>query len=467
VALESVNPATGERVARHEEHDAAAIEARLVLASRAAPRWGATPLDERTAVLTRAADLLDARRDRYARLITDEMGKPIGEARAEVAKCATGCRYYARHAAGMLAPEAAHLGTGRGYVTFDPLGPLLAVMPWNFPFWQVFRFAAPALAAGNVALLKHASNVCGAALAIEETWRDAGCPPGVFQTLLVGAARVAALIGDERVRGVSLTGSEGAGARVAELAGRALKKCVLELGGSDPFLVLADADVPAAARRAAAARTVNSGQSCIAAKRFLVVADVAAAFTDALAGAMAALVVGDPRDERTQVGPLARADLRVEVARQVEASVGAGARLVGGGRALPGPGFFYAPTVLADVRSGMPAFDDEVFGPVAAVTVARDERDAVALANRSRFGLGASIWTRDVARAEMLARQIDAGLVFINDLVRSDPALPFGGVKHSGYGRELSHFGLREFVNVRSIVIGTDDDSRETAASIE
>jgi succinate-semialdehyde dehydrogenase/glutarate-semialdehyde dehydrogenase len=454
MTLTSIDPSNGSRIAVYTEHSPAEIAARIAAAEDAFRHWRATPLTVRTAVLTRAAAVLDERRDAYARLLSDEMGKPLSDARAEVAKCAAGCRYYAENAARMLAPEPVVTEAARSYVAFDPLGPVLAIMPWNFPFWQVFRFAAPALAAGNVGLLKHASNVCGAALAIEDVFRAAGCPAGVFQTLLVGSHAVPALIADERIRAVTLTGSEPAGVQVAEAAGRALKKCVLELGGSDPFIVLADANVPHAARQAALARVVNSGQSCIAAKRFIVVESVAEEFTRALAVAMESLVVGDPRQDTTQVGPLARADLRDELAQQVTASLAAGARLVCGGYALPGSGFFYAPTVLADVRPGIPAFDEEVFGPVAAVTTASDTSDAVDLANRSRFGLGASIWTRDVGSAEVLAHHLDAGLVFINDIVRSDPRLPFGGVKRSGFGRELSHFGLREFVNIRTIVVG-------------
>ena len=454
MALTSIDPATGSTIAAYVEHGPAELAARLGAAADAFLRWRTTSLTERTAMLARAAGVLDARRDTYARLITDEMGKPLADSRAEVAKCAAGCRYYAEHAGRMLAPEPVATEAARSYVAFDPLGPVLAIMPWNFPFWQVFRFAAPALAAGNVGLLKHASNVCGAALAIEDVFRAAGCPAGVFQTLLVGSHAVPALIADQRVRAVTLTGSEHAGVQVAEAAGHALKKCVLELGGSDPFIVLGDADVPHTASQAALARVVNSGQSCIAAKRFIVVDGVAEEFTHALAAAMERLVVGDPRQDTTQVGPLARADLRDELEHQVAESVAAGARVVCGGHALPGRGFFYAPTVLAGVRPGIPAFDEEVFGPVAAVTTARDANDAVALANRSRFGLGASIWTRDVAYAEVLAHQLDAGLVFVNDIVRSDPRLPFGGVKRSGFGRELSHFGLREFVNVRTVVVG-------------
>jgi len=455
MALLSINPTTGATIATYQAHGPAEIETRLALAGHAFAGWRDTDVAERAAALRRVAAVLEQREDLYARLVTEEMGKPITDAHAEIAKCATACRYYAAEAPRMLAPEPVVTGENRSWIAFDPLGPVLAVMPWNFPFWQVFRFAAPAIAAGNVGLLKHASNVCGSALAIEEVFRLAELPTGCFQTLLVGGAAVADLIADDRIRAVTLTGSEEAGVSVAMAAGRALKKCVLELGGSDPFIVLEDADIPLAARRAAEARVVNSGQSCIAAKRFIVVEDVAETFTRALVAAMDALMVGDPFDPRTQVGPLARADLRDEVDAQVSATVAAGARLLRGGHVRPGPGFFYEPTVLEDVRPGMPAFDEEVFGPVAPVITARGVEDAIALANRSRYGLGASIWTRDLARAEALAHEIDAGLVFINDIVRSDPRLPFGGVKRSGHGRELAHYGIREFVNIRSIVMAS------------
>ncbi|MBI3770262.1 MAG: NAD-dependent succinate-semialdehyde dehydrogenase [Deltaproteobacteria bacterium] len=466
-SLTSIDPTTGATIATYQALRLDEIEQRLTRAADAYTRWHRVALETRTRLLARVADLLDARRETYARLITDEMGKLLTDARAEVEKCAAGCRYYAQHAPHMLAAEPIATEAAKSYVTFDPLGPVLAVMPWNFPFWQVFRFAAPTIAAGNVALLKHAANVSGAALAIESVWRDAGAPEGVFQTLLVAADAVAALIADERVRAVTLTGSERAGTSVAEAAGRACKKCVLELGGSDPFIVLADADPARAARAAVKARVVNSGQSCIAAKRFIVVGEVADAFTRALADGMRALIVGDPRRPETDVGPLARADLGDELMRQVDASIAAGARQLTAARTLPDTGFFYAPTVLAEVRPGMPAFDEEVFGPVAAVVIAADETDAIALANRSRYGLGASIWTREPARAEALARELDAGMVFVNDIVRSDPRLPFGGVKRSGYGRELSHYGIREFVNVRTIVVGHTEVAAEGRATVE
>jgi succinate-semialdehyde dehydrogenase/glutarate-semialdehyde dehydrogenase len=450
----SIDPATGAVIATYPVMGAAEIEQRLQRSAAAAAEWRVVAVAERVALLSRVAAVLDANADRYARLVTDEMGKPLADARAEIAKCAAGCRYYADHAARMLALETVVAEAAKSYVVLDPLGTVLAVMPWNFPFWQLFRFAAPAVAVGNAILLKHAANVSGCALAIEEAWRAAGAPQHLVQTLLVPSSAVAPLIADERVRAVTLTGSERAGVSVAEAAGRVCKKCVLELGGSDPFIVLADADVTHAASSAARGRLVNSGQSCIAAKRFIVAVEIADAFTRALADAMAAVTVGDPRLPGTTVGPLARADLRDEVARQVDASIAAGARAVVGATTLPGPGFFYAPTVLTNVRPGMPAFDEEVFGPVAAVVTASSGTEATELANRSRYGLGASIWTRDPQHAERLARALDVGMVFINELVRSDPRLPFGGVKRSGYGRELSHYGIREFANVRTVVIG-------------
>jgi succinate-semialdehyde dehydrogenase/glutarate-semialdehyde dehydrogenase len=463
----STDPTTGHTIATYETLRAAEIDARLGRAAEAYARWRSVPVAARADLLTRVADLLDARRDAYARLITDEMGKLLVDARAEVAKCAAGCRYYAEYAARMLAPEPVATDATRSYVTFDPLGPVLAVMPWNFPFWQVFRFAAPTIAAGNVALLKHAANVSGAALAIEAVWRDAGAPDGVFQTLLLPSDAVGALIGDERVRAVTLTGSERAGTSVAEAAGRVCKKCVLELGGSDPFIVLADADPVRAARAAAKARVVNSGQSCIAAKRFIVVGAVADPFTRAFADAMRTLRVGDPRDPTTDVGPLARGDLRDELTRQVDGSLAAGARRLVTPAPVPSVGFFFAPTVLADVRPGMPAFDEEVFGPVAAVIAAESDADAVALANQSRYGLGGSIWTRDTAHAEALAHDLDCGMVFVNEIVRSDPRLPFGGVKRSGYGRELSHYGIHEFVNVRTVVVRDEDSASGPRVPVE
>jgi len=449
----SIDPTIGTVIATYAPHSATEVAQRLERAAAAASRWRREPIGVRTGLLERVAALLEARTETYARLMTDEMGKLLTDARAEITKCAAGCRYYAANAERMLASEPVTTEAAKSYVTFDPLGPVLAIMPWNFPFWQVFRFAAPAIAAGNVALLKHATNVCGCALAIEAAWHDAGAPEGLFQTLLVPASAVGTIVADERIRAVTLTGSEHAGTSVAEAAGRACKKCVLELGGSDPFLVRADADPVQAARSAARARLVNAGQSCIAAKRFIVAADIADAFTAALVDEMERLRIGDPRAGETELGPLARGDLRDEVARQVQASMAAGARRLTSTPTLPDRGFFSPPVVLGDVRPGMAAFDEEVFGPVAAVITAVDDADAIALANRSRYGLGASIWTRDTARAEALARELDVGMVFVNETVHSDPRVPFGGVKRSGYGRELSHYGIREFVNVRTIVV--------------
>jgi len=449
--MRSVNPATGETIAEYPAHDGPACDARLAGAARAQAAWAREPLAARTAVLASAAGLLRERRDDLARLATTEMGKTIASAEAEVEKCAWLCEHFAEQAPALLEPERVRTDARESLVRFDPLGVLLAVMPWNFPFWQAFRAAVPALVAGNTVALKHASNVCGCALAMERLWADAGLPEGGFLVLLVPGGRAAALAAHPAVAAVTLTGSEPAGMAVAEVAGRALRKVVLELGGSDPFLVLADADVAEAARQAAAARAVNNGQSCIAAKRFLVVDAVAEAFEHGLAEAIAALRVGDPRLRENDVGPLARPDLVEELDRQVRDSLAAGARLVVGGHALSRPGFYYAPTMLADVRPGMPAFDEETFGPLAAVTRVRDAAHAVELANRSRFGLGASVWTADVPAALELAKSLEVGNVFVNATVRSDPRLPFGGVKRSGHGRELGRWGLREFVNAKTV----------------
>jgi succinate-semialdehyde dehydrogenase/glutarate-semialdehyde dehydrogenase len=450
--IASTNPATGEVLRTFAAHDDAHVEAALAAAARAAALWRDVPPAARAAVVGRAADVLDRRREEFARLMTLEMGKPVQAARDEAAKCAAACRYYAEHGPRFVATETrVDDAQGVGRVRYDPLGVVLAVMPWNFPFWQVVRFAAPALAAGNVGLLKHASNVPQCALALEELFREAGAPEGAFQTLLVDSARVDGLIADPRVAAVTLTGSEGAGAAVGAAAGRALKPSVLELGGSDPFVVLASADVDAAARVAVAARTINNGQSCIAAKRFVVHAAVYDRFVDRLAEGMRALRVGDPMEEATQVGPLASAQTRDDVADQVRRTVAAGARLVCGGAAADGAGFYYPPTVLADVTPDMPAAAEETFGPVAAVLRAADADDALRLANATPYGLGASVWTRDDAEAARFEAGVDAGAVFFNAQVVSDPRLPFGGVKRSGYGRELADVGLRAFVNVKTV----------------
>ncbi len=446
-----INPATGRVVREVPDHDETYVRGALQRAARAFEDWRWTAFEDRAARMRAAEGVLRDRKDRYATLMVEEMGKTLPSAEAEVEKCAWVCEHYAEHAAAYLAPEAVPTDASRSLVRFDPLGPVLAVMPWNFPFWQVFRFAAPALMAGNVGLLKHASNVPGCALAIEEVFRDAGFPEGCFQTLLIPSSRVEAVLRDPVVRAVTLTGSDPAGRSVAAAAGRALKKTVLELGGSDPFVVLADADLDLALTTAVTARILNNGQSCIAAKRFIVEEPVADRFEADFTRRMEALRVGDPMDRATDLGPLAREDLLVELHDQVTRTVAAGARLLTGGRRLDRPGFFYAPTVLAGVEPGMAAHDEETFGPVAAVCRVRDADHAIALANRSAFGLGAAIFSRDTERALALAERVEAGSVFINGLVKSDPRLPFGGLKASGYGRELGVFGIREFVNVKTV----------------
>jgi succinate-semialdehyde dehydrogenase/glutarate-semialdehyde dehydrogenase len=451
--LHSINPATEEKTASYEAHAREEVEARIAEAAAAFRDWREESSEERSACLRRAADALRRDRGELGALMTREMGKPISEAKAEIDKCAWVCDFYAENGARFLAPEPAESDGSQAFVRFDPLGCVLAVMPWNFPFWQVFRFAAPALAAGNVGILKHASNVPGCALAIERILRDAGIPAGAFSVLLVGSEGVDDVIADERIAAVTLTGSEPAGRAVAAAAGRHLKKTVLELGGSDPFIVLADVEVGRVAEAAAKARCINSGQSCIAAKRFIVEEPIAEAFETALVEAMNGLRVGDPMDPDTEVGPLARADLRDELDEQVRRSVEAGATVLAGGQRLAGTGFFYAPTVLAGVEPGTPAFEEEIFGPVAAVVRARDVDHAVDLANRSSFGLGASVWSGDAERGRALAPRIEAGAVFVNGIVKSDPRLPFGGVKRSGYGRELGKFGIREFVNIKTVWI--------------
>jgi len=449
--MQSVNPTTGKLIREYPEHTEDEVARRLERVGTAFRVWSVRPVAERTALLRALAGILRADLASHAELMTAEMGKPIAQAEAEVEKCATTCEWFADHAAALLEPEPAATEASASYVRFDPLGVVLAVMPWNFPFWQVIRCAAPALAAGNTVVLKHASNVPGCALALEEAFRKAGFPEGAFTTLLVPARAVGEVIAHPAVRGVSLTGSEAAGRQVAALAGASLKKTVLELGGSDAFVVLADADVEHAAAQAALARTINNGQSCIAAKRFIVEEPVAARFEAAFIASMAALRLGDPRDRAVQVGPLARPDLVDELEDQVRRTVAAGAALRLGGQRQEGTGCYFPPTVLTGVEPGMAAFDEETFGPVAPVTRARDAEHALELANHSRYGLGGSIWTGDLQRGRALAARFEAGAVFVNETVKSDPRVPFGGVKCSGYGRELAAFGLREFVNVKTI----------------
>jgi succinate-semialdehyde dehydrogenase/glutarate-semialdehyde dehydrogenase len=453
-AVITVNPATGETLAEYPGFADADVDEALDRAAAAQAGWAALEFGQRAAVLRRAAGILRADVDALALLITREMGKPLAEARAEVEKCATACDYYAEHAAAFLADEPVATSADRSWIGYEPVGVVLAVMPWNFPLWQVFRFAAPALMAGNAALLKHSPNTTGCALAVTDVLAAAGAPAGLFAALVVAEPDVPAatrrLIDDPRVGAVTITGSERAGIAVGSAAGRAIKKSVLELGGSDPFVVLADADLPRVAALAARGRFLNAGQSCISPKRIVVDAAVAEEFTRLLVVEVQKLAVGDPEAPGTHVGPMARADLLEGVDRQVAASVEAGARVLTGGSPLDRPGFFYAPTVLADVAPGQPAYDEEIFGPVAAVIAVDGEEEAVRVANDTRFGLGASVWTSDPQRGIAVARRIRSGAVFVNAIVASDVRLPFGGTRASGYGRELAAAGIREFVNVRT-----------------
>lgn len=416
--------------------------------------WRGTSFSERAKHMKAAAAALRRRKEEFAELMTAEMGKTHTEGLAEIEKCAFNCDFFAGQAEHFLAREPIDMGGPKAFVTFNPLGTVLAIMPWNFPFWQLFRFAAPSLMAGNTAVLKHASNVPGCALAIEDVFRDAGFPANVFRTLLIPSRDVEALIDNPAIAAVTLTGSVPAGQSVATAAGRNLKKAVLELGGSDPYLILEDADIEKAAAVSTAARMVNGGQSCIAGKRFIVVSEVKEAFEKAFTAKMDAIKMGEPRDPDTKLGPLQSVKARDEIHRQVEESIAKGARLLCGGYIPDRPGAWYPPTVLTDVKQGQPAHDDEVFGPVAAIIEARDEAGAIRIANDSQFGLGSGVITSDLARGERIAAEmLEAGMSFLNENVRSDPRMPFGGVKHSGYGRECSHFGIREFVNIKSVLV--------------
>jgi len=432
---------------------AAEIEQKLETAATAFAAFCHSPLSERSRWLIQAAEILESEKETLGRLMTLEMGKPFRAAVQEAEKCAVGCRYYAEHAAAFLQDEVIATSRASSFVRYQPLGPVLAVMPWNFPFWQVFRFAAPGLMAGNVGLLKHASNVPQCALAIEDVFRRAGFPDGVFQTLLIGAGQVNELIADPRVAAVTLTGSLAAGQSVAAAAGKAIKKSVLELGGSDPFIIMPSADLVRAVQAAVQARTINNGQSCIAAKRFIIHDRVASEFIRLFVAQMGALKVGDPMDPRTDIGPLATAQVLVDLQKQVDETIHQGATCLLGGRRLEGPGNFFPPTVLASIPKNSPAYSEELFGPVASIFTVNSPEAAVQLANDTCFGLGAVAWTHDVRERELFINELQSGLVFINGMVASDPRLPFGGIKQSGYGRELSYHGLREFVNAKTVCI--------------
>jgi succinate-semialdehyde dehydrogenase/glutarate-semialdehyde dehydrogenase len=449
--MKAINPATNKLIREYEEHSPDEVNRIVESVQRDFLTWRTRSFSDRAELLFKAAGILRQKKEEYARIITMEMGKIIGESRAEVEKCAWVCDYYAENAEKFLKDEIIETDASRSYIAFEPIGIVLAVMPWNFPFWQVFRFAAPALMAGNAAVLKHASNVPGSALAIEEVFREAGFPPKVFRTLLIPASHVKDVITNRNVKAVTLTGSEPAGSQVASIAGHELKKTVLELGGSDPYVVLEDADIQACVETAVKARMINAGQSCIAAKRFIVVDPMVKAFEKQQVEIMRLLKIGDPLSEDTQLGPLARIDLLEELDGQVQQSIKSGARLLCGGKKADRAGAFYLPTVLTDVGKGMAVYEQETFGPVSAIIPVKDAEEAVAVANDSEFGLGGSVWSRDLEKAESVARRIESGAVFVNGMTKSDPRLPFGGVKKSGYGRELSHYGIKEFVNIKAI----------------
>ena len=453
MAIVSLNPSTNQPIRTYDEMTPAAAAAVVSGAHEAWLMWRTVSFEQRAVRLKRTAEILRERKDELARLMAAEMGKPLKQGVAEAEKCAWVCDYYANNAKVQLADEVIESDATMSYVAFEPIGVVLAVMPWNFPLWQVYRFAAPALMAGNVGVLKHASNVSGCALAIEEIFTQAGCPVGSFRTLLIGSKQVQAVIEHPMVRAVTITGSTPAGRAVASQAGAVLKKTVLELGGSDPYIVLEDADLEQAVQICVSSRLINSGQSCIAAKRFIVVDSILAAFTEKFVALMKTKKMGDAFADGTDVGPMARIDLRDELHKQVVASVARGAMLLLGGEIPAGEGAYYPPTVLGGVTRGMPAYDEETFGPVAAIIGAKDEDDAVRIANDSVFGLGSAVFTRDSARGERVARRLAAGSVFVNSPVTSDPRLPFGGINQSGYGRELGSYGIKEFVNVKTVYI--------------
>lgn len=451
--ITSINPATGEQIRNYQEFTPEQTVVAIARANETWHTWRTTSFAHRAQLMKRAGETLRTRKDDLARLMAIEMGKPLKQGLAEAEKCAWACDYYSEHAERQLSPETIKTDAIKSYVAFEPLGVVFAIMPWNFPLWQVFRFAAPALMAGNVGILKHASNVPGCALAIEEIFTAAKFPAGSFSTLLIGSRQVRAVIENPLVRAVTLTGSTPAGKAVAAQAGSVLKKTVLELGGSDPYIVLEDADLDVTVPICVNARLVNSGQSCIAAKRFIVVESILSAFTEKFVTLMKAKRMGDPLAEETEVGPQARLDLRDELHKQVLDSIERGATLLLGGALPKGPGAFYPPTVLSNVKPGMPAWNEELFGPVAAIIRAENEEEAVRIANDTSFGLGAAIFTQDLNRGERIARSLDAGATFVNSAVASDPRMPFGGIKESGYGRELGSYGIKEFVNVKTVIV--------------
>ncbi len=451
--MRSINPATGQTIQSFPAWSVEKIHTVLNQVESAQPDWAAFTIEERSHYMRNLALIFRQQCEEYAHLITEEMGKLLREARAEVEKCAIGCDYYADHAQSYLRDEVIASDASRSLVTYQPLGTLLCIMPWNFPFWQLIRAAAPAMMAGNTVVLKHASNVPRCALALEEAFYRAKFPDHTFRTLMITAEQTEAVVADERISAVTLTGSSHAGRKVAAIAGQHLKKCVLELGGSDPFIVLDDADIEFTAKQALFARFQNMGQSCIAAKRFILIDSIADSFIDCFKALVDQLQCGDPKDDSVGIAPMARMDLRTELHAQVERSLAAGATLVAGGSLIERPGNYYAPTILDHVHPGMSAFDEELFGPVATITRVTDSDEAVKLANLTQYGLGGSVWTRDLDRGELLARQIHAGCTFVNGIVKSDPRLPFGGIKDSGYGRELSYHGIREFVNIKTLWI--------------
>lgn len=465
MAIESINPTSGETLQTFEELTEQQIDEKIQQAADTFCRYQKTPFRERAALMLRVAEILEREKEQFGRLMTLEMGKPIQAGIDEAAKCAWACRYYVENAERFLADQKVDTNASLSFIRYQPLGPILAVMPWNFPFWQVFRFAAPALMAGNVGLLKHASNVPQCALAIENIFRQAGFPPGTFQTLLVGSKAVGSILADPRIKAATLTGSTPAGSSVASLAGKHLKKTVLELGGSDPFIVMPSANLDEAARTAVQARVINNGQSCIAAKRFIIHQAIADEFERRMVTGMQALKVGDPLDPSTHVGPLATREIRDGLDEQVRKSVALGARVLTGGKPLDRPGNFYAPTVITDIPKDSPAYREELFGPVAILFRMPDIDSAIRLANDSVFGLGSSAWTNEENERTRFISEIEAGMVFINSMVSSDPRLPFGGVKQSGYGRELSEVGIREFVNMKTVWI--QDRTAQTRATTE